>query len=230
MLHGRSPAGCSPAGIQPDQALMTNLTNLPISLPLRVLRVSVTAAAITAGTAAAFGQDAADGSPGFLDGLFGRGEQAAPPARPDRLAQSSANDLSVRIDRLEAQIRQMTGVIEELQFHNQQMADQLRRMQDDGQSSAAQPPRPGGAPSGAPAMARPPGTGGAAAGQRPPRRRVRSHAKPHRPRRAPDARRAPGRRRHDGAESGRPTPASRRRLRSALPAAGPPANRSICPP
>ena len=117
--------------MQPDQALMTNLTNPPISLPLRVLRAAVTAAAITAGTAAAFGQDSGDGSPGFLDGLFGRGEQAAPPARPDRLAQSTANDLSVRIDRLEAQIRQMTGVIEELQFHNQQMADQLRRMQDD---------------------------------------------------------------------------------------------------
>jgi tol-pal system protein YbgF len=134
---------------------MINLTNLPIRLPLRVLRAAVTAAAVTAGTAAAFGQDAGDGSPGFLDGLFGRGEQAAPPARPDRLAQSSATDLSVRIDRLEAQIRQMTGVIEELQFRNQQMADQLRRMQDDGQPSAAQPPRAGGAPSGASAMARP---------------------------------------------------------------------------
>ena len=131
------------------------MTNLPIRLPLRVLRVALTAAAITAGAAAAFGQDAGDGSPGFLDGLFGRGEQETPPARPDRLAQSAATDLSVRIDRLEAQIRQMTGVIEELQFRNQQMADQLRHMQEDGQSSA-QPPRPSGAPGSAPVMARPP--------------------------------------------------------------------------
>src|SRR6202035_2725041 len=130
-------------------------TNFPISLPLRVLRVAVTAAAMTAGAAAAFAQDAGDGSPGFLDGLFGRGEQAAPPARPDRLAQSSANDLSVRIDRLEAQIRQMTGVIEQLQFRNQQMADQLRRMQEDtgAQQSSAQPSRPSAAPPGVPPAA-----------------------------------------------------------------------------
>ena len=79
----------------------------------------------------------------------------------DRLAQSSASELSVRIDRLEAQIRQMTGVIEQLQFRNQQMTEQLRRMQEDpgAQQSSAQPPRPGGptivAPSGPPPIARP---------------------------------------------------------------------------
>jgi tol-pal system protein YbgF len=129
------------------------------SLPLNALRISVTAAAILAGAATALGQAAPDQSPGFLDGLFGGGEQAAP-AHRDRLAQSSASDLSVRIDRLEAQIRQMTGAIEQLQFRNQQLADQLRRVQEDGgaQQSSAQPSRPTGAPTPAiaPSVTRPP--------------------------------------------------------------------------
>src|SRR5882672_6309875 len=101
------------------------------TLPHSVLRVWMTAAVLLAGAGVALGQAAADQSPGFLDGLFGRGEQG-PPDHRDRLAQSSASDLSVRIDRLEAQIRQMTGVIEQLQFRNQQIAEQLRRMQEEG--------------------------------------------------------------------------------------------------
>ena len=145
--------GRSPSQIANHHQLMTYL-------PLSMLRVSVTAVAILAGAAAvfgqaAFGQAAAEQSPGFLDGLFG-GEPAAP-AHRDRLAQSSAGDLSMRIDRLEAQIRQMTGVIEQLQYRNQQLADQLRRMQEDAgaQQSSAQPPRSPGAPIGAPPVARP---------------------------------------------------------------------------
>jgi tol-pal system protein YbgF len=130
-------------------------------LPLSLLRTSLTAAALWAGVTAgmcqgASGQAPQGDSPGFLDGLFGpRGEQPAPDRR-DRLAQASAADLSVRIDRLEAQIRQMTGVIEELQYRNQQMGEQLRRMQEDGpaggQSSSAQPSRPAGPAT----MSRPP--------------------------------------------------------------------------
>jgi tol-pal system protein YbgF len=131
---------------------MTSLPhNAPCHLPLNVLRTAVTAAVVLAGATAAWGQAAGDESPGFLDGLFGGGEPAAP-AHRDRLAQSSAGDLSMRIDRLEAQIRQMTGVIEQLQYRNQQMADQLRRMQEEAgaQQSSAQPSRPAGVPSGAP--------------------------------------------------------------------------------
>jgi len=129
-----------------------------------VLAVFLTAAAILAGSAAAFGQPAGDGSPGFFDGLFDRGGDAAPPAaRRDRLAQSSASELGVRIDRLEAQIRQMTGVIEELQYRNQQLAEQLRRMQGDpGALQSSAQPRPLApsmvAPSGAPAPRTAPGT------------------------------------------------------------------------
>jgi tol-pal system protein YbgF len=143
---------------QPDHGLMT-------ALPLRMLRVSLAIAVLLAGAAAASGQAAQDESPGFLDGLFGRGEPA-PPDHRDRLAQSSASDLGVRIDRLEAQIRQMTGVIEQLQFRNQQMAEQLRRLQEDGvaQQSSVAPPRPPGSPPAArppasPQIAAPPPAG-----------------------------------------------------------------------
>jgi tol-pal system protein YbgF len=131
---------------------MSMTTTSPTDFSRSLLRASLTAAAILAGSAAAYGQAAGDGSPGFLDGLFDRGGDPAPPRR-DRLAQSSASELSVRIDRLEAQIRQMTGVIEELQYRNQQLADQLRRMQGDpGALQSSAQPRPVG-----PTMAAPSG-------------------------------------------------------------------------
>jgi len=46
-------------------------------------------------------------------------------------AQVSASDLIVRIERLETQIRQLTGALEQLQYHNQQLEQQVRRLQDD---------------------------------------------------------------------------------------------------
>jgi tol-pal system protein YbgF len=135
-------------------------TSSPTGFSRSLLRVSLTAAVMLAGSAAAFGQAAGDSSPGFLDGLFDRGGDAPAPARRDRLAQSSASELSVRIDRLEAQIRQMTGVIEELQYRNQQLAEQLRRGQGDpGAMQSSAQPRPVGpsmvAPSGVPTATRP---------------------------------------------------------------------------
>ncbi|MBW0003151.1 MAG: tol-pal system protein YbgF [Hyphomicrobiales bacterium] len=41
------------------------------------------------------------------------------------------SDVVVRLSQLEAQMRQMSGKIEELQFQNQQLRDQLRRFQED---------------------------------------------------------------------------------------------------
>ena len=79
------------------------MTNSPLSL----LRVSMAVAALLAGPTAAAAQAGGNGSPGLLDGLFG-GERAAPSGR-DRLVQTQGGDLVVRIDRLEAQIRQLTG-------------------------------------------------------------------------------------------------------------------------
>src|SRR4051812_25433186 len=60
---------------------------------------------------------------------FGGGSERAPSA--DRTAQTSDSDLMLRLDRLETQIRQLTGVIEQLQFRNQQLEGQLRRLQED---------------------------------------------------------------------------------------------------
>jgi tol-pal system protein YbgF len=75
---------------------------------------------------------------GFLEQLFGNSERAPDNAQTDspdrgpntpRMAQSSG-DFNMRLDRLEAQIRQLTGVIEQLQYRNQQLEGVLRRMQD----------------------------------------------------------------------------------------------------
>jgi len=88
---------------------------------------------------------------GLFDKIFGGservgGERNAPPAGAppsgvapsgvapagaDRTAQISGPDLVVRLDRLETQIRQLTGVIEQLQFRNQQLEGYVRRMQED---------------------------------------------------------------------------------------------------
>ena len=58
----------------------------------------------------------------------------------------SAADLMVRIDRLEQSIRELTGSVEQLQYKNQQLEQQLRRMQEGGQAHIEEP-----APSSAPA-------------------------------------------------------------------------------
>jgi tol-pal system protein YbgF len=89
------------------------------------------------------------GSPfSVFNRLFGDNERAAPANENMRVAQASPADLVVRIDRLEAQIRQLTGTIEQLQFRNQQLEAQLKRMQE---GAAPQPPS---------ALMRPPAVGG----------------------------------------------------------------------
>jgi tol-pal system protein YbgF len=58
------------------------------------------------------------------------------------------------MERLESQIRQLTGTIEQLQFRNQQLESQIRRMQEEGvprsalQSRPQTPASPSAAPSG----------------------------------------------------------------------------------
>jgi tol-pal system protein YbgF len=107
----------------------------------------------------------------FLDNLFNRGEQQgqqrqAPPqqAPTGRVSQADPGDLSVRLDRMENALRQLTGTIESLQYRNQQLEMQLKRMQDDteyrfqqlGSKGSAPPPaqavpmNPGNAPGGPP--------------------------------------------------------------------------------
>src|SRR5262245_39346140 len=100
---------------------------------------------------------------GLLDRIFSGSERfgggsergASPSAGADQTAQMSGSDLVVRLDRLESQIRQLTGAIEQLQFRNQQLEAQVRRLE-------------GGAPSGV--QPRPPSPSGPAATTAPGRR------------------------------------------------------------
>src|SRR4051794_40665332 len=45
-------------------------------------------------------------------------------------AQMSASDIVVRLDQIENQMRMLTGQVEQLQFRNQQLEQQLRRAQE----------------------------------------------------------------------------------------------------
>jgi tol-pal system protein YbgF len=106
---------------------------------------------------------------GLFDRIFsgserfnGGNERSDPSAGLDRTAQMSGPDAVVRLERLESQIRQLTGAIEQLQYRNQQLEGQVRRMQEDneyrfqelgakgGARATAQPrpqnPAPGAAP------------------------------------------------------------------------------------
>jgi tol-pal system protein YbgF len=103
------------------------------------------------------------GSGNFLDDLFNRGEpqrQQAPSGRT-----TDPGDLSVRLDRMESALRQLTGTIEQLQYRNQQLEMQLKRMQDDTEYRLQQLGSRGGAvpPAQAAPMGAPLGPGNAPA-------------------------------------------------------------------
>jgi tol-pal system protein YbgF len=78
------------------------------------------------------------------------------------LAQSPEAELLMRLDRIEGQMRQLTGAIEQLQYRNQQLEGQVRRLQEDTEfrfqemskggaaRPAQQPARSGAAPQAAP--------------------------------------------------------------------------------
>ena len=135
--------------------------------------ILVSALLFSAGVPASTAVAQERGSSGnFLDNLFNRGEpqaqqrQAPPQQAPTgRVAQTDPGDLTVRLDRMESALRQLTGTIENLQYRNQQLEMQLKRMQDDteyrfqqlGSKGSAPPPgqivpiNPGNAPGGPPA-------------------------------------------------------------------------------
>jgi tol-pal system protein YbgF len=101
------------------------------------------------------------GSSGFLDN-FSRGEQPEGESRVDvrrggDFAQADAGDISVRLDRMEHALRQITGTLEQLQYRNQQLEIQLKRMQDDTEYRLQQLGSRGGAPGAAAPRALPPG-------------------------------------------------------------------------
>jgi tol-pal system protein YbgF len=136
---------------QPDIAAMTSLMS-------RGLTAAALAASLCIATAAS-AQD--DGSPlSVLDRMFGQKSSSDEPRTSGQgVAQAPATDLVLRIDRLEAQIRQLTGTIEQLQYRNRQLEAQIRGM---GGTPGVQPqgplPRPAQpmAPPGPAASALPP--------------------------------------------------------------------------
>jgi tol-pal system protein YbgF len=138
---------------------MTCIKLRPIMLPAIVL---VMVATVCAASAQSERQP-----PGFLDNLFGGSDRLSsqPEAsQPGRVAQSPNADLSVRLDRLEGQIRQLTGAIEQLQYRNQQLEVQLQEMRG-GTARApaapmAAPARPNVAPNATPPAAAAPGRRG----------------------------------------------------------------------
>jgi tol-pal system protein YbgF len=95
-------------------------------------------AAMSACASAASAEDG-DSPFSFLNRIFKDNDNAPRAEIPQRLAQNAPTDLVVRIDRLEAQIRQLTGTIEQLQYRNQQLDVQLKRMQE---AAGPQPPSP----------------------------------------------------------------------------------------
>ena len=71
---------------------------------------------------------------GLFDLIFGGSERMVGDRSVrtvEHTAQATGPDLVVRLERLESQIRQLTGVIEQLQFRNQQLESLVRRMQED---------------------------------------------------------------------------------------------------
>ncbi|HET9176668.1 MAG TPA: hypothetical protein VFN84_09950, partial [Pseudolabrys sp.] len=113
------------------------------SLPRTAALAAISALLLTSSTLAQ-----QRGSGNFLDDLFNRGEPQSRQAAPG--GRAAEGDLSVRLDRMESALRQLTGTIEQLQYRNQQLEMQLKRLQDDrgGPAPPAQaaPIGPGNAP------------------------------------------------------------------------------------
>ncbi|MFG1423669.1 tol-pal system protein YbgF [Roseixanthobacter liquoris] len=77
----------------------------------------------------------------------------------EQAAAAAQSETVLRIDRLENQLRTMTGQIEELQYRNQQLEQQVRRFQEDVEYrlSGGKGPRPAAPTAGAPGPAGVPG-------------------------------------------------------------------------
>src|SRR5437867_3593107 len=119
-------------------------------ISLRPRMCAATALALTLGFAA---PAAAQGERGLLDQLFGNSERMSGRGEPVQEVQGSQAELVVRIERLEAQIRQLTGANEQLQYRNRQLEAQIQsmggvpgQMQSAGPGASARPTMPAAPP------------------------------------------------------------------------------------
>jgi tol-pal system protein YbgF len=133
--------------------------------PRHRIRIAALAAlALPLLATAALAQEHSSG--GFLGNLFNRGEapaqsqQEQQPEQSRQVAQANSGDLGVRLDRIENALRQLTGTVEQLQYRNQQLEMQLKRMQDDTEYRLQQLGSKGGGAPAAPNGAAPAATPG----------------------------------------------------------------------
>lgn len=134
---------------------------IPSRHRIRIAALAAVPVLLLAGAAAA-----QDQRPGFLDNLFSRGDQPAQQGQAEQrqgegrqIAQGDPGDLSVRLDRMENAMRQLTGTLEQLQYQNQQLQAQLKRMQDDTEYRFQQLGSRGGPPGAVPRAMPPQGPG-----------------------------------------------------------------------
>jgi tol-pal system protein YbgF len=128
--------------------LMLRMTRLPS----RALAIAVFATVATLASA----QDRG-GPMSVFDRMFGNPDRPREEV-PTAPAHGSQPDLVVRIEQLEAQIRRLTGTIEQLQYRNLQLENQIQQMGGvPGQmpNAPAQPPRPSAHMMPAPVVAEP---------------------------------------------------------------------------
>ncbi|HXW29090.1 MAG TPA: tol-pal system protein YbgF [Xanthobacteraceae bacterium] len=92
-------------------------------IPLREKTLAMALGAMVGMLPAAVSATGPDGAP------QGR-EATAGASTAFKVAQVPETDLLMRLDRLDDQVRQLTGAIEQLQYHNQQLEQQLRRLQE----------------------------------------------------------------------------------------------------
>jgi tol-pal system protein YbgF len=74
-------------------------------------------------------------------------------------AQISESDLLTQINHLEAEVRELTGTVEQLQYRNHQLEQQVQSLQAGGPAANAAPPRPSAQYSSSPYSPMPPATG-----------------------------------------------------------------------
>lgn len=115
---------------------------------MRKIRGVAVAAAVLLAAGSAFAQD----RPGLLDNLFNRGESSQNQDQAPEQS-GSASEMAVRLDRMENRLREMTGQIEQLQFRNQQLEQEIARL--GGSPAGAPPPQRGAAPMAAPQQTMP---------------------------------------------------------------------------
>jgi len=119
----------------------------------RSISRSLVSAAFAAALCAANAAAAQDGPGALLDRMFGNRPQAPVPQQQSGGQDSpygTETDQVMRIERLEAQIRQLTGQLEQMQYRNRQLEAQISSM---GGVPAGSQPTPGASPGGAPAPA-----------------------------------------------------------------------------